>query len=181
MSGRGRGSPRAGQPPWADATNAAAAAALPPPLPASTAAHATDTPPRPPPPPPTSVRRVGGGYEYARGERYTEAAAAQAAYDTYRALPPGGGPHTATDVAVLAHILRAAEAELDGSGSTTAGQAQVRRCAPVPRLCPAACQRWPLAPPPRNDPRGPPPALSPAGHPVPGAARVPARPGGGGA
>ena len=43
-----------------------------------------------------------------------------AAYDTYRALPHGGGPHTATDVAVLAEILRTAEAGLD------AGQQQVR-------------------------------------------------------
>jgi hypothetical protein len=61
---------------------------------------------------------VGGGFEYVRSERYTEAAAAAAAYDTYRALPPGGGPHTATDVAVLAEILRTAESEL------TAGQQQ---------------------------------------------------------
>lgn len=91
------------------------------------------------------MRRVGGGFEYLRSERYTEAAAAVAAYDTYRALPPGGGPHTATDVAVLAEILRTAEAELD-SGGDTAGQQQVRwqriQWACPPHSLPG-CDCWP--------------------------------------
>lgn len=79
-----------------------------------------DTPLRPPPPPPTAVCRVGGGFEYVCAEPYTEALEEQAAYDTYRALPPSGGGHTATDVALLANILQAAEAELDAAGA--AGQ-----------------------------------------------------------
>lgn len=110
MSARRKGSPRAaGGPPWPPS----AAPPLPALAPPAVDVPAAATPPRPPPLPPTSVRRVGGGFEYVRCQRYTEAAAVVAVYDTYRALPPGGGPHTATDVAVLADILRTAEAGLD--------------------------------------------------------------------
>ena len=41
---------------------------------------------------------------------------AAAVYDTYCALPADGAAHTATDVALLAEILKAAEAELDAAG-----------------------------------------------------------------
>lgn len=184
MSARRRGSPpAAGAPPWPPSappppTRAAPApptgAALAQPIPPA------DTPPRPAPPQPTTVRRVGGGFEYVRSERYTEAAAAVAAYDTYRALPPGGGPHTATDVAVLAQILRAAEAELDCAGDSALGQQQVR-CQPasfsegsghLPTLLgpPALKHRAPTMPLPAH--------RAPAGHAVPGAACIPAGAGG---
>lgn len=132
MSARRRGRPpAAGAPPWPPSVPPMRAAPAPPPAaaPAQTIPPA-DTPPRPVPPQPTTVRRVGGGFEYARSERYTEAAAAVAAYDTYRALPPGGSQHTATDVAVLAQILRTAEAELDRAGDSAPGQQQVR-CQPA--------------------------------------------------
>ncbi|PSC71639.1 arginine N-methyltransferase [Micractinium conductrix] len=84
-----------------------------------------DTPRSPTPPTPSTVRRVGGGYEWTRSERYTEAMTAAAAYNCYRALPCDGAALTATDVALLAEILKAAEAELDagGSGGAPAQQA----------------------------------------------------------
>lgn len=94
----------------------------------------SETPPRPPPPPPTVVRRVGGGFDYQRGERYTDAVAEQAAYEAYRALPPGGGQHTATDVALLAEILRSAEAEADAA-PPAGGQLQVRVAGAPQRRC----------------------------------------------
>lgn len=97
---------------------------------APSAQGGTDTPPRPPPPPPTVVRRVGGGFAYERGEHYTEAVAEQAAYEAYRALPPDGGQHTATDVALLAEILREAEAEADAA-APAGGQLQARACQPL--------------------------------------------------
>lgn len=77
-------------------------------------------------------RRVGGGYEYERSERYTEALVAAAAYDTYRALPRDGAALTATDVAMLAEIFKAAEAEVDVAAS--AG-----RPTPVQQV---RCARW---------------------------------------
>lgn len=90
-----------------------------------------DTPRSPTPPTPSTVRRVGGGYEWTRSERYTEAMTAAAAYNCYRALPCDGAALTATDVALLAEILKAAEAELDagGSGGAPAQQASARRVA----------------------------------------------------
>ena len=51
-----------------------------------------------------------------RSQRFTEAMQAAAVYDTYSALPADGAAHTATDVALLAEILKAAEAELDAAG-----------------------------------------------------------------
>lgn len=85
-----------------------------------------DTPRRPAPPTPTaaSVKRVGGGYEWRRSERYTEALAAAATYNTYRALPREAGALAATDVAVLAEILKAAEAEVDAAAGGTASPTQ---------------------------------------------------------
>ena len=114
----------------------------------STAAGAAGaaTPPRPPPPAPTSVRRVGGGYAYARDDNYTEALAAAAAYDTYRALPPCEGAHTATDVAVLAAVLLEAEAEADAAAPPASADAplqQVRRGRRWRGPACACCPAWP--------------------------------------
>ena len=74
-----------------------------------------DTPPRPLQPT-TTVRRTGGGFLYQRPERFTDAAAAAAAYDTYRALPCDAAAHTATDITLCAEILKAAEDEQDAGG-----------------------------------------------------------------
>lgn len=81
-----------------------------------------ETPRRPDPPSPTTVRRVGGGFIYQRDDRYTEAVEATAAFETYRALPANGTAHTATDIAILTEILKAAEVELDAAGQPAAQQ-----------------------------------------------------------
>ena len=74
-----------------------------------------DTPLPPTPPTPTSVKRVGGGFEYHRSERFTEATELQAVYELYRALPAGGAAYTGLEVDVLARVLCEAEAAADAT------------------------------------------------------------------
>lgn len=73
-------------------------------------------PPTPPSPP--SVRRVGGGFEYASSPKYSAAVLNAAAYQTYKALPSAGCcPYTVDDVRVVSLILRHAETACPARGT----------------------------------------------------------------
>lgn len=70
-------------------------------------------------------RRVGGGYDYSYSPQHGAALLSNAAYRTYKALPPSAAAYTVADVRVVSLILRHAE---EGAVAAAGGAAaQVRR------------------------------------------------------